>query len=89
MLNQLNSIIDEYLSYRNNRISLISSENRSSRLLKSMYLLGLSDQYCSRLPYQNVIGNLSFGNLGPLDKINKMTYDSILVYTTVVNNVWR
>lgn len=43
-----------------------------------MYLLGLSDHYCSRLPYQNVIGNLSFGNLGPLDKINKMTYDSIL-----------
>lgn len=74
ILSELRSFFNEYLEYRKNRISLISSENLSSRLLLASYSLGLSDQYCSRLPEDRYrIGNLTFGNVAPLDRLNEMS----------------
>lgn len=70
--------INDILRYKSKRISLISSENISSKLLKSTYLLGLGDQYCSRLPqYKDCIDNLTFGNLGPLDNVNQLTREIV------------
>lgn len=68
----------KYFNYRDKRISLISSENVSSKLLLSTYLLGLSDQYCSRLPSEKgSIGNLAFGNMDILDDINHATREIV------------
>lgn len=73
-LNNLEEIIEDYYDYKEQRISLIATENIASKLQKSCYLLGLSDQYCSRLPQNAMkIGNLSFGNIGVIDRINDIT----------------
>lgn len=67
----IKKLAESFLKYKDERISLIASENISSKLLLSSYLLGLCDQYCSRLPSEkHIIDNLAFGNIGPLDNIN-------------------
>ena len=73
-LTAIKELTHSYLNYKEERISLIASENRSSDLLLSSYLLGLCDQYCSRLPSERYgIDNLAFGNIDPLDNINDYT----------------
>ncbi len=70
--------VEDYKHYKDDRLALISSENTSSRLLRSSYLMGLSDQYCSRLPEEaDKIGNLAFGNIQTLDRVNAMTRDIV------------
>jgi glycine hydroxymethyltransferase len=74
----IRELAENYFNYKDERISLIASENKSSQLLLSSYLLGLSDQYCSRLPSRKgIIDNLAFGNVEPLDNINYITKKTI------------
>lgn len=71
---EMKGFIEEYKRYQEERVALISSENVSSKLLRTSYIMGLSDQYCSRLPEEaDKIGNLAFGNIQVLDKVNLMT----------------
>ncbi len=78
-IEQLSNFIDKYFYYRNDRISLISSENISSKLLRSTYSMGLSDQYCSRLPEnRKILDNLSFGHISLLDDLNEMTRNIVM-----------
>jgi glycine hydroxymethyltransferase len=75
----ISGIVNKVIDYRRDRISLISSENISSNLMKLSYCLGLSDQYCSRLPSDREnIDNLTFSNVLPLDEINYITRKSVL-----------
>lgn len=77
-LTVVKELADNYLKYKNERISLIASENISSKLQLSSYLLGLCDQYCSRLPSdKDIVDNLTFGNIGPLDDINHYTREIV------------
>ena len=47
---EMKKFIEEYKRYQEERVALVSSENVSSKLLRISYIMGLSDQYCSRLP---------------------------------------
>jgi glycine hydroxymethyltransferase len=78
-LRQLRTMVERLLEYRKARISLISSENVTSALVRASYALGLSDQYCSRLPSATgQVGNLSFSNLGPLDEVNRAVRELVM-----------
>src|ERR1700685_1616750 len=78
-LSGLKTMVSEILAYQESRVSLISSENVTSQLLRAAYSLGLSDQYCSRLPSAcPKPGNLSFSNLGILDAINREARCAVL-----------
>lgn len=71
---EIKKFVEDYKRYKDERVALISSENISSRLLRTSYLMGLCDQYCSRLPEEaDKVGNLAFGNIQTLDKVNSMT----------------
>lgn len=71
---EIEKLTSNYLDYRKNRISLIATENITSKLVKTSYLLGLCDQYCSRIPVdRDKVGNLSFGYLDALDDVNYAT----------------
>jgi glycine hydroxymethyltransferase len=73
-LQKVKGFIASFLEYKKKRLALVSSENHTSRLLRASYCLGLSDQYCSRLPQnRNVVGELTFSNVSPLDDLNEMT----------------
>jgi glycine hydroxymethyltransferase len=73
-LQKVKEFIVSFVDYKKKRLALVSSENHSSKLLRASYCLGLSDQYCSRLPQnRDVIDNLTFSNLSPLDNLNEMT----------------
>jgi glycine hydroxymethyltransferase len=73
-LANLRRTIDDVIAYQKRRVPLISSENISSSLLLSSYALGLSDQYCSRLPCNaGKVDNLTFSNIGALDVVNAET----------------
>lgn len=77
-INEIKDIINNYYDYRENRISLIATENVTSKLQKSCYLVGLSEQYGSRLPENAMnVDNLSFGNIGAIDKINYITRETV------------
>ena len=70
----IDNLIRKYFNYRDQRISLIASENYSSNLMRTSLAIGLIDQYCSRLPEdKNKLGNLSFGHIDLLDDINQCT----------------
>jgi glycine hydroxymethyltransferase len=70
-LRRLLNLVERLADYRDSRVSLISSENVTSNLLRASYSLGLSDQYCSRLPSRaSDVGNLSFSNISALDEVN-------------------
>lgn len=75
----LSNMIRGYKDYRKDRISLISSENVTSNLVRLSLSLGLSDQYCSRLPSDaDKVDNLTFSNIAPLDKINYKTRELVM-----------
>lgn len=77
-IQEIKNVIKNYISYKKERISLIATENVTSRLQKISYLLGLSEQYCSRLPENATrVGNLSFGNINTIDDINRMTREAL------------
>ncbi len=72
-LQRVKEFIVDFLDYKKKRLALVSSENHSSKLLRASYCLGLSDQYCSRLPQnREVIDQLAFSNVSPLDNLNEM-----------------
>jgi glycine hydroxymethyltransferase len=73
-LQKVKEFIAIFMDYKKKRLALVSSENHSSKLLRASYCLGLSDQYCSRLPQnRDLIGQLTFSNVSPLDNLNEMT----------------
>lgn len=73
-LQKVKEFIVNFVEYKKKRLALVSSENLSSKLLRASYCLGLSDQYCSRLPEnRDVIDNLTFSNVSLLDNLNEMT----------------
>lgn len=73
-LQKVKEFITSFMDYKKKRLALVSSENHSSKLLRASYCLGLSDQYCSRLPQnRDLIGPLAFSNISPLDNLNEMT----------------
>jgi len=73
-LQKVKEFIVCFMDYKKKRLALVSSENHSSKLQRASYCLGLSDQYCSRLPEnRDVIDNLTFSNVSPLDNLNEMT----------------
>lgn len=73
-LQKVKEFISGFVDYKKKRLAFVSSENHSSKLLRASYCLGLSDQYCSRLPQnRSVIDNLTFSNVSPLDNLNEMT----------------
>jgi glycine hydroxymethyltransferase len=73
-LKRVKEFIYSFMDYKKKRLALVSSENHSSKLLRASYCLGLSDQYCSRLPQnKDLIGLLTFSNISPLDNLNEMT----------------
>jgi len=73
-LQRVKEFIDGFTDYKKKRLALVSSENHTSKLLRASYCLGLSDQYCSRLPQnRDLIGPLTFSNISPLDHLNEMT----------------
>lgn len=73
-LQKVKEFIVSFTEYKKNRLTLVSSENHTSKLLRASYCLGLSDQYCSRLPQnRDVIDNLTFSNVALLDNLNEMT----------------
>jgi glycine hydroxymethyltransferase len=75
-LQEVKEFIVSFMDYKKKRLALVSSENHSSKLLRASYCLGLSDQYCSRLPQnKDIINQLTFSNVSPLDNLNKMTRD--------------
>lgn len=77
-LDQIEALVNNYIDYRKDRISLIATENITSKLSKVTYLLGLCEQYCSRNPEDtNKVDNLSFGYLDALDDINKATRETL------------
>lgn len=77
-IQEIKKIMENFISYKKERISLIATENVTSRLQKFSYLLGLSDQYCSRLPENSTkVGNLSFGHINAIDKINHMARETL------------
>jgi glycine hydroxymethyltransferase len=72
-LQKVREFIVDFTDYKKRRLALVSSENHSSRLMRASYCLGLSDQYCSRLPEKkDLIDNLTFSNISPLDHLNEM-----------------
>lgn len=72
-LQSVKDFIARFSEYRTNRLALVSSENHSSKLIRASYVLGLCDQYCSRLPQNRMInGELTFSNIAPLDDLNEM-----------------
>lgn len=71
---EVKKFVEDYKQYKQERLALISSENVSSRLVRASYLMGLCDQYCSRLPEEaGKVGNLAFGNIQTLDGVNFIT----------------
>jgi glycine hydroxymethyltransferase len=75
-LQKVKAFITGFTDYKKKRLALVSSENHSSKLLRASYCLGLSDQYCSRLPHNRMINDqLTFSHVSPLDDLNEMARD--------------
>ncbi len=72
-LEGVKEFIVNFMDYKKKRLAMVSSENHTSKLLRASYCLGLSDQYCSRLPQnKDLINQLTFSNVSPLDNLNEM-----------------
>ena len=77
-IQDIKNVMENYIFYKKERISLIATENVTSKLQKMSYLLGLSEQYCSRLPENaSKVGNLSFGNIQTVDHVNRMAREAL------------
>lgn len=72
-LRDIKAFVTRFSEYSRKRLALVSSENHSSKLVRASYVLGLCDQYCSRLPHNRMNnGELTFSHIAPLDDLNEM-----------------